>query len=68
MMDANDPKRRPTLQLHLDLGESPAPPTALWEVLPEAERRAAATLLAAMIAQTVAPPEESDPLEGDGDE
>jgi len=67
-MGANDPTRRSILQLHLDLGESPASPTALWEILPEAERRTAAALLAAMIAQTLAPPEGSDPLEEHKDE
>lgn len=49
------------LQLRLDLGESPAPAAALWELLAEEQRRAALRLLAAMIAQTVAG--EEDPGE-----
>jgi hypothetical protein len=42
------------MQLRLDLAESPAPAAALWELLDEEQRRAAATLLATLIAQTVA--------------
>ena len=42
------------LQLRLDLGESPAPAAALWELLGEEERRAALAQLAALIAQAVA--------------
>ena len=42
------------MQLRLDLVESPAPAAALWELLGEAQRRAAMALLAALIAQTVA--------------
>jgi hypothetical protein len=61
-MIGGEATRRPALQLHLDLGESQAPATALWGLLPEAEREAAATLLAQLIAQTVAP------AEGEGDE
>ena len=49
------------MQLHLDLGQSPAPATALWGLLPEAERAAAAALVAKLIARTVAPEE----VEGD---
>ena len=55
------------MQLHLDLGESPAPATALWGVLPEGEREAAAALVAKLIAQTVAPIE-VERAEGEGDE
>jgi hypothetical protein len=46
--------RRQRLQLRLDLGESPAPAAALWELLGEEQRRAALVQLATMIAQTVA--------------
>jgi hypothetical protein len=47
------------VQLRLDLAESPAPAAALWELLGEAERCAALTLLAALIAQAVAGEEEA---------
>ena len=43
------------MQLRLELAESPAPAAALWELLGEQQRQAAMVLLAAMIAQTVAP-------------
>ena len=46
------------MQLRLDLAESPAPAVALWELLGEKQQRAAMTLLAALIAQTVAGEEE----------
>lgn len=46
------------MQLHLDLGKGPAAPMALWEILPETERQAAATLVSKLIAQTVAPVED----------
>ena len=42
------------MQLHLDLGGSWAPAAALWELVGVEERRTAITLLAALIAQTVA--------------
>jgi len=42
------------VQLRLNLAESPAPAAALWELLGEEQRRAAMTLLAALIAQTIA--------------
>ena len=48
------------MQLRLDLAESPAPAAALWELLGEEQRRAAMTLLAALIAQTVAGKLETD--------
>ena len=51
---------RPRVQLRLDLAESPAPAAALWELLGEEQRRAAMTLLAALIAQTVAGELETD--------
>jgi hypothetical protein len=68
MIGADEATRRPTLQLHLDLGESPAPATALWGLLPDAEREAAAALVAKLIAQTVAPAEGDGSTEGVGDE
>lgn len=43
------------VQLRLELAESPAPAAALWELVGEGERQTAMTLLAALIAQTVAP-------------
>lgn len=42
------------VQLRLELAESPAPAVALWELVGEQQRQAAMTLLAALIAQTVA--------------
>jgi hypothetical protein len=64
MIGAGEATRRPTLQLHLDLGESPAPATALWELLPDVKREAAAALVAKLIAQTVAPIEGDRSREG----
>jgi hypothetical protein len=46
--------RGQSVQLRLDLAESPAPAAALWELLGEEQRRAAMVLLAALIAQAVA--------------
>jgi hypothetical protein len=43
------------VQLRLELAESPAPAVALWELVGEEQRQAAMVLLAALIAQTVAP-------------
>jgi hypothetical protein len=54
MIDAWRAPRRKSLQLRLELGESPAPAAALWELLAEEQRRAALALLAALIARTVA--------------
>ena len=54
MIDRYQAARRPRIQLRLDLGESPAPAAALWELLGEEQRRAALAQLAALIAQTVA--------------
>jgi hypothetical protein len=45
----------PIVQLRLELAECPAPAVALWELLGEQHRQAAMSLLAALIAQTVAP-------------
>ncbi|MDP9133948.1 MAG: hypothetical protein M3N56_03875 [Actinomycetota bacterium] len=42
------------MQLRLDLAESPAPAVALWELLGEEQRRAAMTLLAALLAALIA--------------
>jgi hypothetical protein len=47
------------VQLRLELAESPAPAVALWELVGEEQRQTAMTLLAALIARTVA---------GEGDE
>jgi hypothetical protein len=44
----------PIVQLRLELAESPAPAVALWELVGEEQRQTAMTLLAALIAQTVA--------------
>ena len=49
------------MQLRLELAESPAPAAALWELVGEQQRQAAMSVLAALIAQTVA-------LEAAGDE
>ncbi len=43
------------MQLRLDLAESPVPAVALWELVGEQQRQGAMSLLAALIAQTVAP-------------
>jgi hypothetical protein len=43
------------VQLRLELAESPAPAAALWELVGEQQRQAVMVLLAAMIAQTLAP-------------
>ena len=43
------------MQLRLELAESPAPAVALWELVGEQQRQTAMSLLAALIAQTVAP-------------
>ena len=42
------------MQLRLDLAETGAPGVVLWELVGSDQRRAAITLLAALIAQTVA--------------
>jgi hypothetical protein len=69
MIARSEATRRPALQLHLDLGESPAPATALWGILPEDEREAAAAVVAQLIARTVVPEDEVDgPGEAGGDE
>ncbi|MGZ6564757.1 MAG: hypothetical protein ACXVH1_35350 [Solirubrobacteraceae bacterium] len=48
------------MQLRLELAETPAPAVALWELVGEEQRRAAMTLLAALIAQTVAGEQNED--------
>ena len=47
--------RGPIVQLRLELAESPAPAEALWELVGAQQRQLAMALLAALIAQTVAP-------------
>ena len=42
------------MQLRLELAESSAPAVALWELVGEEQRQTAMTLLAALIARTVA--------------
>jgi hypothetical protein len=51
--------RRGSVQLRLELAESPAPAVALWELLGEEQRQTAMTLLAVLIAQTVAGEQEA---------
>lgn len=48
------------MQLRLEMAESPAPAAALWELVGEEQRQAAMSLLAALIAQTLASEELSD--------
>lgn len=50
------------VQLRLELAESPAPAVALWELVGEQQRQSAMALLAALIAQTVAPGAVGDEL------
>jgi hypothetical protein len=52
--------RRSTVQLRLELAESPAPAVALWELVGEDQRQGAMVLLAALIAQTVVGKEAGD--------
>jgi len=59
--------RKRVVQLRLDLAESPAPAAALWELVGEPQRQSAMTLLAALIAQTVAPEVAGDELAPVGD-
>jgi hypothetical protein len=47
-------RRGSIVQLRLELAESRAPAVALWELVGEQQRQAAMSLLAALIAQTVA--------------
>jgi hypothetical protein len=54
--------RGPIVQLRLELAESPAPAAVLWELVGEEQRQTAMTLLAALIAQTVAPGAVDDEL------
>jgi len=44
------------MQLRLDLAESPAPAAVLWELVGEAQRRAAIAQLSALIATAVIGP------------
>jgi hypothetical protein len=48
-------RRGSIVQLRLEMAESPAPAVALWELVGQDQRQAAITLLAAMIARSVAP-------------
>jgi hypothetical protein len=50
------------MQLRLDLAESPAPAAVLWELVGSEQRHTAITLLAALIARTVADEEVPDDL------
>ena len=55
------------MQLRLELAENPAPAVALWELVGEPQRQSAMTLLAALIARTVAPEAAGDELAAVGD-
>ena len=55
------------MQLRLELAESPASAVALWELVGEPQRQSAMVLLAALIAQTVAPEAAGDELASVGD-
>jgi hypothetical protein len=55
------------VQLRLELAGSAAPAVALWELVGEPERQRAMTLLAALIAQTVAPGAVGDELVSEPD-
>jgi hypothetical protein len=50
----------PIVQLRLELAESLALAVALWELVGEQQRQAAMSLLAAMIAQTIAGEDDGD--------
>ena len=50
------------MQLRLEMAGSAAPAVALWELVGEQQRQSATTLLAALIAQTVAPEAVGDEL------
>ena len=50
------------MQLRLELAECPASAVALWELVGEQQRQSAMRLLAALIAQTVAPEAAGDEL------
>ena len=55
--------RTGSMQLRLDLAESPAPAAALWELVGEEQRQTAMALLAALIAQSVVgEPEGDEPM------
>jgi hypothetical protein len=55
-------RRGAIVQLRLELAGSPAPAVALWELVGEQQRQSAMTLLAALIAQTIAGEEAGDEL------
>lgn len=50
------------MQLRLELAESPVSAVALWELVGEEQRQTAMSLLAVLIAQTVAPGAVDDEL------
>jgi len=53
-------RRGSIVQLLLEMAGSAAPAVALWELVGEQQRQSATTLLAALIAQTVAGEEAGD--------
>jgi hypothetical protein len=53
--------RSEAMKLRLDLGGSPAPAAALWELVGSEERRSAIALLAALIARAVTDRAHDDP-------
>jgi hypothetical protein len=55
-------RRGAIVQLRLELAGSPASAVALWELVGEQQRQSAMTLLAALIAQTIAGEEAGDEL------
>ena len=67
LAERDDRARRSIVQLRLELAESPAPAVALWELVGEQQRRTAMALLAALIAQTVAPEAAGDEVASLGD-
>ena len=53
------------MQLRLEMAESPAPAVALWELVGEQQRETAMTLLAVLIAQTIAGDHEGEETAGE---
>jgi hypothetical protein len=58
--------RRSIVQLRLELAESPAPAVALWELVGEEQRQGAMSLLAVLIAQSIAGEAVGDDRPGGG--
>jgi hypothetical protein len=56
---------RSIVQLRLEMAESPAPAVALWELVGEQQRETAMTLLAVLIAQTIAGDHEGEETAGE---